>query len=162
MNNKNLVTWHWRYHQAHLGPACSLSAGYGAVYLEMMDWWWNGECAHIEVSLLVSVRIQYSARAQDGPQEMERNEATAKHVAWLSCGWCCLVSFHILWAILSTSTVLRCGYLWARNCVNPASGRVPILWLFLAYFRGIGIKGIVIGIEKESFSDSQLLISRKG
>ena len=26
----------------------------------------------------------YSARAQDGPQEMERNEATAKHVAWPS------------------------------------------------------------------------------
>ena len=50
----------------------------------------------------------YSARAQIGPQEMERNEATAKHVACPSCAavpGCCLVSFHILWAVLSTSTV---------------------------------------------------------
>ena len=30
---------------------------------------------------------KYSARAQDGTQEMERNEASAKHVAWPSCAW---------------------------------------------------------------------------
>ena len=36
---------------------------------------------------------------------MERNEATAKHVACPAVSGCCLVSFHVLWAILSTSTV---------------------------------------------------------
>ena len=37
--------------------------------------------------------IAYSARAQAGPQEMERNEATAKHVAWPSCAWLLLSFF---------------------------------------------------------------------
>ena len=37
--------------------------------------------------------IEYSARAQDGPQEMERNEATAKHDAWPSCAWLLLSFF---------------------------------------------------------------------
>ena len=35
----------------------------------------------------------YSARAQDGPQEMERSLATAKHVAWPTCGWLLLSFF---------------------------------------------------------------------
>ena len=35
----------------------------------------------------------YSARAQDCPQEMERNEATSKHVAWPSCSWLLLSFF---------------------------------------------------------------------
>ena len=46
----------------------------------------------------------YSARAQDGPQEMERN--SAKAMSGPAVPGCCLVSFHILWVILSTSTVL--------------------------------------------------------
>ena len=37
--------------------------------------------------------LKYSARAQDGSQEMERNEATAKHVAWPSCAWLQLTFF---------------------------------------------------------------------
>ena len=41
----------------------------------------------------VKVVKQYSARAQDGPQEMERNEATAKHFAWPSCAWLLLSFF---------------------------------------------------------------------
>ena len=32
-------------------------------------------------------RIGYSACGQDGPQEMERNEAAAKHIVWASCAW---------------------------------------------------------------------------
>ena len=36
---------------------------------------------------------QYSARVQDGQQEMERNEATAKHVVWPSCAWLLLRFF---------------------------------------------------------------------
>ena len=36
---------------------------------------------------------QYSARVQDGQQEMERNEATAKHVAWPNCAWLLLRFF---------------------------------------------------------------------
>ena len=36
--------------------------------------------------------VLYSARAQDGPQEMERNQATAMHVAWPNCSWL-LLSF---------------------------------------------------------------------
>ena len=32
-------------------------------------------------------------RPQDGPQEMERNEATAMHVAWPSCAWLLLRFF---------------------------------------------------------------------
>ena len=39
------------------------------------------------------IALFYSARAQDGPQEMERNEATAKHVAWPSCSWLLLSFF---------------------------------------------------------------------
>ena len=35
----------------------------------------------------------YSARAQDGQQEMERNEASAKHVVWPSCAWLLLRFF---------------------------------------------------------------------
>ena len=35
----------------------------------------------------------YSARAQDGPQEMQRNLATAKHVAWPRCAWLLLSFF---------------------------------------------------------------------
>ena len=35
----------------------------------------------------------YSLRAQDGPQEMERNEATAKHVACPNCAWLLLSFF---------------------------------------------------------------------
>ena len=38
-------------------------------------------------------RFLYSARAPDGPQEMERNLATAKHVAWPSCSWLLLRFF---------------------------------------------------------------------
>ena len=37
--------------------------------------------------------LLYSARAQGGPQEMERNEATAKHIAWPSCAWLLLTFF---------------------------------------------------------------------
>ena len=37
--------------------------------------------------------VHYSARAQDGPQEMERNEAAAKHVACPSCAWLLLNFF---------------------------------------------------------------------
>ena len=44
--------------------------------------------------------VIYSARAQDGPQDRERNEATAQHVAWpnfawllLSCDRCYLEKF---------------------------------------------------------------------
>ena len=39
--------------------------------------------------------LEYRVRPQDGPQEMERNEAAAKHVPGG-----CFVSFHFLWAIL--------------------------------------------------------------
>ena len=35
----------------------------------------------------------YSAHAQDGPQEMERNQSTAKHVVWPSCAWVLLSFF---------------------------------------------------------------------
>ena len=35
----------------------------------------------------------YSARAQDCPQEMEIIQATANHVAWLSCAWLLLSFF---------------------------------------------------------------------
>ena len=35
----------------------------------------------------------YSACAQDDPQEMERNKAKAKHVAWPSCAWLLLSLF---------------------------------------------------------------------
>ena len=57
---------------------------------------------------------KYSARAQDGTQEMERNEATAKHVAWPSCAW--LQSFiisahthveHVIKMIM-TVIIVRC------------------------------------------------------
>ena len=34
-----------------------------------------------------------SARAQDGTQEMERNQAKAKHVACTSCAWILLSFF---------------------------------------------------------------------
>ena len=44
-------------------------------------------------------------RPQDGPQEMERNEATAVHVAWPSCAWPQLSFFPFPVGILSTSTV---------------------------------------------------------
>ena len=33
------------------------------------------------------LRSIYKMRPQDGPQEMERNEAKAKPVAWPSCAW---------------------------------------------------------------------------
>ena len=35
----------------------------------------------------------YSARAQDGPQEMERYKAAANHVACPSCAWLLLSFF---------------------------------------------------------------------
>ena len=35
----------------------------------------------------------YRADGVDGPQEIERNLATAKHVAWPSCAWLLLNSF---------------------------------------------------------------------
>ena len=38
------------------------------------------------------IRI-HSDSAQDGPQEMERNQATAKHVVWHSCAWVLLSFF---------------------------------------------------------------------
>ena len=37
--------------------------------------------------------ILYLVRPQDVPQEMERNEATAKHVDWPSCAWLLLRFF---------------------------------------------------------------------
>ena len=42
----------------------------------------------------------YSARAEDGPQEMERIKQQPSMLPG-----CCLHSFHFLWAILSTGTV---------------------------------------------------------
>ena len=53
----------------------------------------------------------YSARAQDGPQEVEKTKqqpGTAEPGNMLVC---CLNSFHFLWAILSTSTVYEMGVL---------------------------------------------------
>ena len=43
----------------------------------------------VTLSLLVVDHVQSSVQPADidGPQEMERNEATAKHVAWPSCAW---------------------------------------------------------------------------
>ena len=35
----------------------------------------------------------YRADRVDGPQEMERNYATSKHVAWPSCAWLLLIFF---------------------------------------------------------------------
>ena len=43
--------------------------------------------------MLMRMNIMYSARAQDDPQEMERNEALAKHVAWPCCDWLLLNFF---------------------------------------------------------------------
>ena len=31
--------------------------------------------------------VLYRVRLQNGPQEMERNEAAAKHIVWASCAW---------------------------------------------------------------------------
>ena len=47
----------------------------------------------------------YSARAQDGPQEMERTKQQPSMLPVSAVPGCYLVSFHILWAILSTITV---------------------------------------------------------
>ena len=47
----------------------------------------------------------YSARAQDGQQEMERFKQQPSMLPGPAVPGCCLVSVHFLWAILSTSTV---------------------------------------------------------
>ena len=63
----------------------------------------------------------------------------------------CLVSFHFLWAILSTSTVLRSVDLWARKCVK----NVP---LFVAQFLAL-ISKYYQKIHKPEYR-SKLLISK--
>ena len=47
----------------------------------------------------------YSARAEDGPQEMERIKQQPSMLPGSAVPGCCLHSFHFLWAILSTGTV---------------------------------------------------------
>ena len=49
--------------------------------------------------------LMYSARAQDDPQVMERNQAAARHSWARQHAWLLLFSLRFLWAILSTSTV---------------------------------------------------------
>ena len=56
----------------------------------------------VRTKLIFSI---YCARAQDAPQEMEGNLATAELMAWLFLSGCSLVSLHFLWGILHTSTV---------------------------------------------------------
>ena len=47
----------------------------------------------------------YSAHAQDDPQEMDEIKQLPSMFPGPAVPGCCLVSFHILWAILSTSNV---------------------------------------------------------
>ena len=56
----------------------------------------------IDVQILQNV---YSARAQDGPQERKETKQQPSMLPGPTVPGSCLVSFHILWAILSTSTV---------------------------------------------------------
>ena len=46
---------------------------------------------------------------------MERNKATAKHVAWPLVPGSCLVSFHFLWGQLSTGTVHTSLHSWCPH-----------------------------------------------
>ena len=49
--------------------------------------------------------ILYSARAQDGPKEMKDTKQQPGTAGPGNMLGCCLISFHFLWTILSTSTV---------------------------------------------------------
>ena len=42
---------------------------------------------YAEASTGLTTTAYYRVRPQDGPQEMERNYATANYVAWPSCAW---------------------------------------------------------------------------
>ena len=61
-------------------------------------------CNSIERMSTVTALEVYSARAHQGPQEMERIFQPSM-LPGTDVPDCCLVSFHFVWAILSTSTV---------------------------------------------------------
>ena len=71
----------------------------------------------------------YSARVQYDPQEMERNGATAKHVAWPSCAWLLLHFFpFFLWAILRPHPVYKLKQdSDLRTCCRPHLSRSQAL-----------------------------------
>ena len=54
------------------------------------------------------VSCVYSARTQDGPQKWKLTKQQPNMLPGPAVPGSCLVSLHILWAILSTSTVLYC------------------------------------------------------
>ena len=69
----------------------------------------------------------YSARAQDGPQEMERTKQQPSMLPVSAVPGCYLVSFHILWAILSTSTVhLSNGIHCTEKCIVLTIWRMAV------------------------------------
>ena len=68
------------------------------------------------------LRSIYKMRPQDGPQEMERNEAKAKNVAWPSCAWL-LLSFFPFPMGHSVAAHGICGVCRLRMIINNQSSR---------------------------------------
>ena len=58
-----------------------------------MKWKATKQKQHSDQGSVQTPTALYSARVQYDPQEMERNGATAKHVAWPSCAWLLLRFF---------------------------------------------------------------------
>ena len=74
--------------------------------------------------------MQYCVRPQDGPQEMERNEAAANHVAWPTCAWL-LHSFFPFPVGHSTAApgtnALTLGMVGARHVMGRSLGKRVIV-----------------------------------
>ena len=89
-------------------------------------------------------RTVSSVRPQDGAKEMERNEATAKHVAWPSCAWLLLRFFPFPVGHSVAAPVRSMDVLWSP-IFNPPQGTMYLYSgkqdRYAAVFEGVGDDG---------------------
>ena len=118
----------------HLSLSLSRSGG--------VPWDGPGEKAHKvfynDLSADPLSRTVSSVRPQDGAKEMERNEATAKHVAWPSCAWLLLRFFPFP---VGHSVAAHVRHV-SSSTTNRGHEYVPLLGSFKIYFLGAKINGI--------------------